>query len=204
MVFSQNVGQIPYLFLYIKKGDIKSSNNYRGISLLDVFGKIYTSVLKRRITFYVNIYDKIAEAQAGFREVYSTTDNAFILSTCIQKYLNKKGGRLYVCFVDFEKAFDNVNRNKLWSILKTTGIKGNIYKTVYSMYEQVRACVRVDNERTEYFECPKGLKQGCLLSPIIFSVFVNELSKLIQNSNLRGIQLFPDLTEIFSYYLRTT
>ena len=59
------------------------------------------------------------------------------------------------------------------------------------------ACVRVDNECTGYFECPKGLKQGCLLSPIIFSVFVNELSKLIENSNLRGIQLFPDLTEIF-------
>ena len=81
-------------------------------------GKIYTSILNRRITFYVNIYVKIAKAQAGFREGYTTVDNAFILSACVQKYLNKKDGRLYVCFVDFEKAFDNVNRNKLWNVLK--------------------------------------------------------------------------------------
>ena len=67
------------------------------------------------------------------------------------------------------------------------------------MYEPVRACVRVNIEHTEYYECPKGIKQGCLLSPIIFSVFVSELSKLIQNSNVRGILLFPDLTEIFLF-----
>ena len=50
---------------------------------------------------------------------------------------------------------------------KTVGIKGNLYKTLYSIYKQVRSCVRVHNEYTEYFECPKGLKQGCLLSPAI-------------------------------------
>ena len=119
MVFFPKCWSDSILVPIHKKGDVNSPNNYRGISLLHVFGKIYISVLNRRITFYVNIYDKIAEAEAGFREGYSTTDNAFILSTCIQTYFNKKGSRLYVCFVDFEKAFDNVNRNKLWSKLKT-------------------------------------------------------------------------------------
>ena len=71
--------------------------------MLDVFGKIYLSVINRRVTFYVDVYDKISEAQAGFREGYSTIDNAFILSAILQKYLNRKGGKFYVCFVDFKK-----------------------------------------------------------------------------------------------------
>ena len=179
-----------------KKGDINCTDNYRGISLLDVFGKIYVSIINRRVTFYVNVYDKISEAQAGFREGYSTIDNAFILSAILQKYLNRKGGKLYVCFVDFKKAFDSVNRQKLWQVLTTNGIKGNVFKAIYSMYACVKSCVRFNNECTNTFDCPVGLRQGCLLSPVIFSIFVNELSKLIESSDICGIQLFPDITEI--------
>ena len=175
-----------------KKGDMNSVNNYRGISLLDTFGKIYTSILNRRLTFYVNIYGKIAESQSG----YCTIDNAFILMSIIQKYLCKKKGRIYVCFVDFQKAFDSVHREKLWQVLKTVGIKGNLFKVMKDMYKCVKACVRVKNECTDYFECSVGLKQGCLLSPLIFSIFINDLADHIQNSSIKGIQLFPDVIEI--------
>ena len=164
--------------------------------MLDVFGKIYTSIINRRITFYVNIYGKISEAQAGFREGYSTIDNAFILNALIQNHITRKRSRLYVCFVDFQKAFDSVNRRKLWRVLKTNGIKGNIFRVVHSMYESVKTCVRVNGDYTKYFDCPVGLKQGCMLSPVIFSLFVNELTKLIENSDIRGIQLFPDIKEL--------
>ena len=78
-----------------KKGDINNPDNYRGISLLDVFGKIYTSIINRRITFYINIYGKISDAQAGFREGYSTIDNAFILNALIQNHIMRKRSRLY-------------------------------------------------------------------------------------------------------------
>ena len=73
-----------------KKGDANSPDNYRGISLLNIFSKIYTSIISRRVTFYTNIYNKISESQAGFREGYSTIDNAFILYSLIHKYLSKK------------------------------------------------------------------------------------------------------------------
>ena len=56
------------------------------------------------------MYDKISECQAGFREGYSTVDNAFILNAFVDKYLSKKRGKLYVAFVDFKKAFDSVHR----------------------------------------------------------------------------------------------
>ena len=181
-----------------KKGSVNNPENYRGISLLDVLGKIYTSILNRRITFYVNMYGKISEAQFGFREGYLTIDNAFILNSVIEKYLSKEKGKLYVCFVDFKRAFDSVNRQKLWCVLKADGLKGNLFKV--NMYESVKACVRINNECTDFFECKWGLRQGCLLSPILFSMFVYEFTKIIEiieTSGLRGIQLFPDLMELF-------
>ena len=65
------------------------------------------------------------------------------------------------------------------------------------MYEGVKICVRVDDDYTDYLVCQEGLKQGYLLSPILFSMFVNEFTKIIETSGLRGIQLYPDLIEIF-------
>ena len=91
----------------------------------------------------------------------------------------RKRSRLYVCFVDFKKAFDSVNRNKLWQVLKTNGIKGNIFRVVHSMHESVKTCVRVNGECTKYFECPVGLKQGCMLSPVIFSSPVQSTGRAI-------------------------
>ena len=64
------------------------------------------------------------------------------------------------------------------------------------MYRSVRACVRTHEGITDYFDCPIGLKQGCLASPILFSIFINELAKEVESSGLRGIQLFPDFIEI--------
>lgn len=180
-----------------KKGDIINTENYLGICLLDVLGKIFTSIINRRVTFYVNLYSKISETQFGFREGYSTVDNAFILNSIIERYLAKKKGKLYVCFVDFKCAFDSVNREKLWAVLKTNGLKGNLMKVIKSMCEGIKTCVRVDNDYTDYFNCDEGLKQGCLLSPILHSMFVNDFTKIIETSGLRGTQLHPDLIEIF-------
>lgn len=70
------------------------------------------------------------EAQFGFREGYSTIDNAFILNSVIERYIGKKKGKLYVCFVDFKRAFDSVNRRKLWYVFKTNSLKGNLFKVV--------------------------------------------------------------------------
>ena len=101
-----------------KKGNTKDPNNYRGISLLSTFSKLYTSILNNRLTFWAESYEKIVESQAGFRKGYSTTDNIFILQSVIQRYISRIRGKLYAVFVDFRKAFDFVYRTQLWSILK--------------------------------------------------------------------------------------
>jgi hypothetical protein len=72
-----------------KKGDYNTASKYRGISLQNVLGKIYTSVLTKRITVYVNIFDEIREPQAWFRDSYSTTDNAYVLQAIVKTTVKK-------------------------------------------------------------------------------------------------------------------
>ena len=164
--------------------------------LQSVIRKVYTSELNRRATFYANMYDKISECQAGFREGYSTVDNAFILNAFVDQYLSKKGNKLYVAFVDFKKAFDSVHREKPWQVLRNASITGNIYRAVQSIHNSVLSCVRANGSYTNFFDCPIGLKQGCLLSPVLFSIFINKLSDKMSESGIEGLKFFPEITEI--------
>ena len=178
-----------------KKGDINSPNNYRGISLLNVCGKLYSYILNKRLTLWIEEYKLLNEAQAGFRRSYSTTDHIFTLMSLIQKqFLNKC--KLYCAFIDFKKAFDLVDRQHLWHILRKTGINGKMYKAIRSMYDIVKARVRVNGELTDTFMCPRGLKQGEICSPVLFSLFINELAQEITLKGKHGISLTPEQTQI--------
>ena len=84
-------------------GDTNLADNYRGISLLSRQDLYFH--FEQKTDLFVNMYGKVAEAQACFR------DSAFILMSVIQKYLCKKKGKIYVCFVDFQKAFDSIHRS---------------------------------------------------------------------------------------------
>ena len=179
-----------------KRGNINEPSNYRGISLLDVFGKIYTGVLNRRLTFYVNMFNKLSESQSGFRENYSTIDNAFILQSLIDRYISRKGRKLYVAFVDFKQAFDRVDRHKLWSVLQKTGIKGKLFRSLNQIYKHVKAQVRSYGGISHSFRCLNGLKQGCMLSPALFTLFINKFAELIENSGIPGVQLFPEVIQV--------
>ena len=130
----------------------------------------------------MNVYGILSEVQAGFRENYSTVDNAFILQAIINKTLAKKHGKIYVAFVDFKPAFDKVNRHKLWSILQDNGIQGKLYNTILSMYNRVTTRIRSSDGLSTPILCPTGHKQEYLVSPALFCIFINELAKLIANS----------------------
>jgi len=125
-----------------KKGDVNEPINYRGISLLDTLGKIFTSVINRRLTYFTNIYNCGNESQAGFREEYSTIDKACVLQTFICKSLSRKRDKLFVAFIDFQTAFDSVRRDKLWHSLSAVGLKGKLLKVTKGLYDNVTACVR--------------------------------------------------------------
>ena len=92
----------------------------------------------------------------------------------MQKALNEKG-RLFCAFVDFRKAFDSVYLNGLWFKLFKLGINGKMLRIFKELYNQVKACVRACNSYSDFFECAIGLKQGEVISPLLFSLFVDDL-----------------------------
>ena len=157
-----------------KKGDCNDTNNYRGITLISCMGKLFTSVLNARLLKWDGENNIITDAQFGFRPGHSTVDAIFILQTLINKYLKKKGGRLYCCFVDYRKAFDFIDRGRLWGKLIKQGINGKMLNIIKSLYENVKSCVKHDGMLSDYFSNKIGLFQGEVLSPILYSLYVND------------------------------
>jgi len=126
-----------------KKGDDKIPDNYRGISLLSIVSKVFTAVLNKRIYTWAEKEEKISKEQAGFRKGYSTIDHIFTLVTMVKKKLNnKRGGKVYVAFIDYKKAFDTVDREKLWETLQKLKTSSKMVNMLKSMYSSVQACVR--------------------------------------------------------------
>ena len=179
-----------------KKGSISNPDNFRGISLISVLSKVFSSIIDDRLLTWLEDRQIIVEAQAGFRKGYSTLDNMFVLHGIVHKYLSRRR-KLYCAFIDFKKAFDTVNREALWKVLARIGIKGRLLKVLQSMYSCVSSCVRCPSGCTEFFDCLRGLKQGCNLSPKIFSILINQLAENVIKHGRHGVQLMPDVTDVF-------
>ena len=157
-----------------KKGDVDNVNNYRGITLLSCMGKLFTSILNKRLLDWDKEHSIITDAQFGFRPGFSTIDAIFALHTIIKSNLKKRGGRLYCCFVDYKKAFDLIDRSKLWCKLIKQGVEGKMLNVIISLYDKVKICVKFDGCLSDYFESRVGLFQGEVLSPILYSLYVND------------------------------
>ena len=120
--------------LYIKKATrIIIPDNYRGISLFNICSKLYSYIINKRLTQWIEENSIISESLAAFRKRYCTVDHLFTLVALIQKQLRKHRKlyrKLYVAFVDFRKAFDSVVRTKLRNILRHGGVKRKMYRFV--------------------------------------------------------------------------
>ena len=93
--------------IYKNKGDPKSAKNYRPITLLSCFGKLFTSIINNRLNNYAEQHDTINWCQARFRKILSTSDNLFMLKSLVD-IMQSQHKKLYCCFVDFKQAFDTV------------------------------------------------------------------------------------------------
>ena len=123
----------------------------------------------------------MGEEQAGFRNQYSTIDHSLTLHLVIDLLLSRKE-RLYCAFVDYQKAFDTVNRTHLWSKLLSIGIKGRIFDVITNTYKDAQSCIRHNSELSSLFPCNNGVRQGENLSPLLFSIYLNDLDTFLSHS----------------------
>ena len=181
-----------------KKGRTDVMDNYRGISLINIMCKCYTSILNHRLYTWLERNHMIHEEQAGFRRNYSTTDHIFTLHATIQKCLSKPGQKMYVAFVDMKKAFDSVRHDLLFMKMNELGIDGKFLLSIMNMYRSLVACVRdFKGNLSDFFPCPAGVRQGCVLSPTLFSIFINSIAEKMNHKGKHGIQLLPGMVELF-------
>lgn len=171
-----------------KKGDKNDVNNYRGITLVSCLSKLFTTILNDRITTFCDKNNVISDAQFGFRKGRSTIDALYILSSIVQNYIFQKK-RLYCVFIDLSKCFDTIYRNALWMKLFKSGIQGKILRIIKDMYQKVKSCVRSCNTYSDYFEYAVGLRQGEIMSPMLFSLFVEDLELFLEDGIDSGINI---------------
>ena len=159
------------------KGDRKQCTNYREISFLSLPGKVNAKCLERKSREIVE--SKLEDGQCSFRPGCSTTDQIFTLKQIFEKSWGY-GKDLFACFVNLEKAYDRVPRDKLWKVLQEYGVNGQLLQAIKSFYCRPEVCVRVNGKHSKPFQVGVGLRQGCVLSPLLFIVYMNWIDKCSQ------------------------
>ncbi len=123
------------------------------------------------------------DEQNGFRVRRGCIDHHYTLASVIRNRINQSKST-FAAFIDFQKAFDSIDRDLLFYKLMCNNITGKIYRGIKSMYIIPKSFIKVNSHYSGWFECPSGVKQGQVLSPTLFSVFINNLAVDIKSMKL--------------------
>ncbi|KAI8509548.1 hypothetical protein Bbelb_133960 [Branchiostoma belcheri] len=159
-----------------KKGNLRQCQNYRTISLISHPSKILLKVILRRLKSEAEML--LAEEQAGFRPGRSTTEQILNCRLIIEKHLQHQRD-LFHNFIDFKKAFDRVWHDGLWWVLRGFNIKEGLVQIVKALYKNATSAVLLNNQTGKFFRTTVGVRQGCLLSPVLFNLY---LEKIMQDT----------------------
>ena len=175
-------GEVPQQWKYAiimvlhKKKDRTECGNYRGISLVAHAGMILLKIIARRLSEYCERVGILPEEQSGFRPNRSTTDMMFVIRR-LYELARKKRIPFNVCFIDLTKACDFVDRTLLWTVLARFSVPHNMISVIRQLHDGMRACVRLDDRVcSRWFAVERGLRQGCVLAPLLFNTFFAAVS----------------------------
>ena len=164
-----------------KTGDRTDPGNYRGITLQPVALKVLCQVLLTRLQAILDPADPtapgcspLADEQAGFRRGRGCLDHAFLLKAAIDDARHRRAP-LLIAFLDLRKAYDTVWRDGLWWKLHEHGVRGKLWRMLRALYSSVEARVRTNDMLSPPITLNNGVRQGCVLSPMLFDVYIDDL-----------------------------
>ena len=178
-----------------KKGNLQNCNNWRGITLLSIPSKVFCRILLGRIDSAIDT--KLRQEQAGFRKGRGCIDQIFTIRNIIEQCL-EWNSPLYINFIDFRKAFDSLHRDTLWKIVQSYGVPPKMTALIKMFYHQFQCSVIVNGSLTEWFPVESGVRQGCIISPILFLIAIDWTMRKSISDKPRGIQwtLFNQLEDL--------
>ena len=155
-----------------KERQCQKCSNYHTISHISHASQVMLNIFQARLQQYVN--HELPDVQAGFRKGRGTRDQ--IVNICwIIKKAREFQKNIYFCFIDYTRAFDYKDHNKLWKILQEMGIPDHLTCLLRNMYAGQEATVRTGHGTTDWFQIGKGVCQGCILSPCLFNLYADTL-----------------------------
>jgi len=187
---------VAYICPIHKKGDKQVCSNYRGIALLDTTCKVLSYCILDRIKPLAE--QVVGDYQSGFRQNRSTTDQIFIIRQLFQKSweYNKE---LHVIFVDFQKAYDSIDKTSVTEILKHFHFPRKIIHLVEASIRQTKVKVKVGNATSRMVEVRTGLRQGDALSPVLFNLVLEKVIREINIGRDEGVRMGRTCFSLLAY-----
>ncbi|CAG4958055.1 unnamed protein product [Colias eurytheme] len=174
----------------------KKCSEYRTISLMSHVLKLFLKVIHNRI--YSKCEATLSNTQFGFRSGLGTRDALFGYQVLIQRCwdMNKD---VFVCFIDYEKAFDKVQHVKLMEVLERIGLDYKDCRFIRNLYWNQCANVRINGKLSSHIEIQRGVRQGCILSPLLFNLYADSIFSEALDNNPHGITLNGKLLNNMRY-----
>lgn len=156
------------------------------ISLMSHVLKVFLNIIQNRIRPKCD--EHLGDSQFGFRSGVGTREALFGLNVLVQKCRDMQTDVL-LCFVDYEKAFDRVKHRQLLSLLSDIGLDGKDLRIIRNLYEEQVATIRVDDEDTDAVAIRRGVRQGCVLSPLLFNIYSEAVISMALTDLEAGIKI---------------
>lgn len=175
-----------------KDKDPNDHSSYRPITLLSCVGKTLESIFKRRIEWFMEHFDKFPKSQFGFRKGKGVHDNLNILNTDIRISFSKNEYLLAV-FIDVQGAYDNIDFCILIEAMKNIGLPNKMINWIISYFQERNIYVRYDNRYFGPQTAYKGIPQGSILGPILYSIYTTIIESYVTNDDIEVLQFADDI-----------
>ena len=157
-----------------KERQCQKCSNYHTIALISHASNVMLKILQSRLQQYINC--ELPDVQAGFRKGRGTRDQIANIYWIMEK-AREFQKNIYFCFIDCSKAFNCVDHQKMWKILKEIGIPDHLTCLLRNLYTGQEAIVRTGHGTTDWFQIGKGGHQGCILSPCLFNFYTEYIMR---------------------------